>query len=44
MQRYRPASLDGDGELSTGTGALLVLLVLFVLTEEGHRRLRRARN
>lgn len=42
MSRYRPASLSGDGELSTGTGALLVLLLLFLLTEEGHRRMRRA--
>jgi hypothetical protein len=31
---------DDSGLLSTGTGALLFLGLLYLLVEEGHRRLR----
>jgi hypothetical protein len=38
--RPPPRPVGGEGELSTGTGALLVLLVIWMATEAGHRRLR----
>jgi len=38
--RPPPPVVGGEGELSTGTGALLVLLVIWILTEKGHRLLR----
>jgi hypothetical protein len=32
--------LNGAGELSTGTGALLVLVLIWIATEHAHRKLR----
>jgi hypothetical protein len=44
MKRTRPVrptpAVDGAGELSTGTGALLVLLLIWMAVEAGHRKLR----
>jgi len=38
MKRIRLESI-GEGELSTGTGALMALAVIWLLVEYGHRRL-----
>jgi hypothetical protein len=35
-------TVSGMGELDTGTGALLVLGLIWVLTEYGHKRLKEA--
>jgi len=40
VQRLTPNQV-GEGELSTGTGALLVLGLIWLLAEMGHRKLSR---
>lgn len=41
VQRMTPIDV-GEGELSTGTGAVLVLGLIWLLTEMGHRKLSRS--